>query len=199
MPDINPNPHEYGYVFIPINRITALFASENDLREAVKELFSAGFAPENLDIFVGEQGADALDLTGEGHGTVTRRVRNFEALMVQVAGDSHQRADEALRAGGAAVAVLLDGKETMKNQVGSLLKRHRATVIRYWGRWTIDHWTRRPLYGISPSGPQGRPQAFNADLGRSVGRASRTSPPRWRRARSCLNARDANRVPQDPE
>ena len=119
MPDINPNPHEYGYVFIPINRITALFASENDLREAVKELFSAGFAPENLDIFVGEQGADALDLTGEGHGTVTRRVRNFEALMVQVAGDSHQRADEALRAGGAAVAVLLDGKETMKNQVGS--------------------------------------------------------------------------------
>src|SRR6185503_1700255 len=104
MPDINPNPHEYGYVFIPINRITALFASENDLREAVKELFSAGFAPENLDIFVGEQGADALDLTGEGHGTVTRRVRNFEALMVQVAGDSHQRADEALRAGGAAVA-----------------------------------------------------------------------------------------------
>ena len=58
--------------------------------------------------------------------------------MVQVAGDSHQRADEALRAGGAAVAVLLDGKETMKNQVGSILKRHRATVIRYWGRWTIE-------------------------------------------------------------
>jgi hypothetical protein len=138
MPDINPNPHEYGYVFIPINRITALFASKNDLREAVKELSSAGFAPENLDIFVGEQGADALDLTGEGHGTITRRVRNFEALMVQVAGDSHQRADEALRAGGAAVAVLLDGKETMKNQVASLLKRHRATVIRYWGRWTIE-------------------------------------------------------------
>ena len=52
MPDINPNPHEYGYVFIPINRITALFASKNDLREAVKELSSAGFAAENLDTFV---------------------------------------------------------------------------------------------------------------------------------------------------
>jgi len=26
----------------------------------------------------------------------------------------------------------------MKNQVGSILKRHRATVIRYWGRWTIE-------------------------------------------------------------
>ena len=138
MADINPDPHTYGYVFIPMNRVTALFASKDDGRDAVKELYSVGFAPENLDIFVGEQGADMLDLAGEEHGAITRRVRNFEALMVQVAGASHKRADEALKAGGVAVAVLMDGKERMKEEVASLLKRHRATVIRYWGRWTIE-------------------------------------------------------------
>ena len=40
--------------------------------------------------------------------------------------------------GGVAVAVLMDGKEPMKEGVASLLKRHQATVIRYWGRWAVE-------------------------------------------------------------
>jgi hypothetical protein len=120
------------------DRLRGALETVDDVRDAVKELYSAGFAPENIDIFVGEHGADMLDLAGEGHGTVTRRVRNFEALMVHPASDSNRRVDEALRAGGSAVAVLMDGKETMKEDVASLLKRHRAIMIRYWGRWTIE-------------------------------------------------------------
>ena len=138
MATVNPNPHEYGYVFIPLNRITALFASKEDARDAVNALYSLGFAPENLDVFVGEEGAAALDLSGEGHGPVARGLRNFEALMVQVAGDSHQQTHAALNDGSIAVAVLMDGKETMKDEVAALLRRHRATVIRYWSRWTIE-------------------------------------------------------------
>jgi hypothetical protein len=138
MADINPDPHEYGYAFIPLNRVTALFASSDDARAAVKGLHTLGFGPQTLDVFVGEQGAAALDLPGEDHGTVTRILRNFEALMVQMAGDSHKRADAALNAGGVAIAVLMDGKEKMKEEVARLLKRHRAEVIRYWSRWTIE-------------------------------------------------------------
>jgi len=89
-------------------------------------------------VFVGEQGAEALDLSGEGHGTVTRILRNFEALMVQMAGDSHKRVDAALKTGGVALAVLMDGKEAMKDEVATLVKRQRGKVIRYWSRWTIE-------------------------------------------------------------
>jgi hypothetical protein len=138
MANINPDPHEYGYAFIPLNRVTALFSSSDDARAAVKELHTLGFGPQTLDVFVGEQGAAALDLSGEGHGTVTRILRNFEALIVQIAGDSHKKADAALNTGAVAVAVLMDGKEAMKEGVATLLKRHRAEVIRYWSRWTIE-------------------------------------------------------------
>ena len=138
MADINPDPHDYGYAFIPLNRITALFSSSDDARAAVKELHTLGFGPKTLDVFVGEQGAEALDLSGEGHGTVTRILRNFEALMVQMAGDSHKRVDAALKTGGVALAVLMDGKEAMKDEVATLVKRQRGKVIRYWSRWTIE-------------------------------------------------------------
>jgi len=138
MANINSDPHDYGYAFIPLNRVTALFSSSDDARAAVKELQALGFGPQTLDVFVGKEGAVALDLSGEGHGVVTRLLRNFEALMVPIAGDSHQRAEVALNTGGVAIAVLMDGKEAMKTTVGTLLKRHRAEVVRYWSRWTIE-------------------------------------------------------------
>jgi hypothetical protein len=31
MAQVNPNPHEHGYVFLPTNRVTGLFASYDDL------------------------------------------------------------------------------------------------------------------------------------------------------------------------
>ncbi len=138
MANINPDPHEYGYVFIPLNRITALFARSDDARAAVKELRTLGFGPASLDVFVGEKGAAALDALGEGQSAVTRILRNFEALMVQMAGDSHQRADAVLNQGGVAMPVLMDGKEAKKDEVAALLRRHRGEVIRYWSRWIIE-------------------------------------------------------------
>jgi hypothetical protein len=138
MANINPDPHEYGYVFIPLNRITSLFASRDDARAAVNEVCSIGFLPQNIDVFVGSEGAATLDLSGAAHGAAIRRVRDFEAFMVGAAGDAHQRADTALKAGGVAIAILMDGNEARKTDLAALLRRHHATVVRYWGRWTIE-------------------------------------------------------------
>ncbi len=138
MANINPDPHEFGYLFIPLNLITALFARSDDARAAVKELRTLGFGPASLDVFVGEKGAAALDALGEGQSAVTRILRNFEALMVQMAGDSHQQADAVLNKGGVAMAVLMDGEEAKKDEVATLLRRHHGEVIRYWSRWIIE-------------------------------------------------------------
>ncbi len=138
MVDVNPNPHEYGYVFVPLNRITAIVPSKGDARGAVQGLCGMGFAPGNIDVFVGEEGAAALDLSGVAQGAVVRGIRNLEALMVDVPADSHRQVDAALQGGGVALAVLMDGREKLKDDVVSLLKAHHATVIRYWGRWTVE-------------------------------------------------------------
>jgi hypothetical protein len=138
MVQVNPDPHAYGYVFIPINRILAMFSSREEIRAVLRELNDLGFDGRSMDVFVGEEGADVLDLSGERHGTVTRALRNAEALLVLIAGESFRRADSALRAGGAAVAVLMDGRENLKDKVVSVLKAHRGSLIRYFSRWTIE-------------------------------------------------------------
>ena len=138
MASINPNPHEFGYAFIPLNRITALFATTDDARQAVKALTALGLPSGSLEVFVGVDGAAALDISGVGHGVVTRALRNFEAFMVQIAGDSHAQANATLKEGGVAVAVLMDGREQMKDDIATLLRTHNARVVRYWTRWTIE-------------------------------------------------------------
>jgi hypothetical protein len=58
--------------------------------------------------------------------------------MVPIAGRSNDYADAALRAGGIAIAVLLDGHESQKDAVAALLRRHGGVATRYWGLWTIE-------------------------------------------------------------
>ena len=138
MANINPDPHAYGYVFVPLNRVTALFESDDAAKAAVGDLQALGLEAPAIDVFIGERGAAALDLAALGHGAVVRMLRNIESLTVQIAEHSKDDADTTLKAGGIAVAILMDGREAMKDDVAAVLRRHGATSIRYWGRWTIE-------------------------------------------------------------
>jgi hypothetical protein len=136
MPELNPDPHASGYVFIPAGRITSLFASREDAKGAVEELVALGYR-DRMEVFIGEAGAEQLDLSGEAHGTVTRRFRNLEALLIPESGETLRRADAALRAGGVVLAVRLDG-EKGKEEVAACFRKHHGTVIRFWSRWAIE-------------------------------------------------------------
>jgi hypothetical protein len=138
MTQINPDPHTYGYVFVPRNRITSMFGAASDVLQALRELRELDIADDALELFVGEAGADTLDLPADHHGVTARRIRNMEAFMVLEAGDSHRRADEAMRQGGAALVVRMDGKEALKDAVVAVLHRNHAWLVRYWGRWSIE-------------------------------------------------------------
>ena len=138
MANINPDPHRYGYVFVPLNRVTALFSSDADAKAAVGEVKALGIEATAIDVFIGEDGAAALDLTGLEHGTVVRTLRNLESLTVQIAEQTTHDAEKTLRTGGIAIAILMDQHESMKDDVAAVLRRHRARAIRYWGRWTIE-------------------------------------------------------------
>jgi hypothetical protein len=138
MANINPDPHRYGYVFVPLNRVTALFSSESDARAVLGELKGLGVEGSAIDVFVGDDGASALDLTGFEHGPVVRPLRNLESLTVQIAEQTTHDAEQMLRTGGIAIAILMDRRESMKDDIAAVLRRHHARAIRYWGRWTIE-------------------------------------------------------------
>jgi hypothetical protein len=137
MAHVNPDPHAHGYVFIPANRVTGLFASYADLQGALRELEPLGFASQQIEVFAGEEGADVLDLCGQQHGVITRMLRNIAALVSDDT-DLHQQADAALRAGGSVIGVLMDGQEEKKEQVAAILKANKGQLIHYWGRWTTE-------------------------------------------------------------
>lgn len=136
--NINPDPHRHGYVFVPLNRMTVIFASDAAARAAVDELRSMHIEGPAIDVFIGEEGAEALDLSALGQSSLVRTIRNIESLTVQIADRSKDRADAALRAGGIVLAILLDGHEDEKDAVAALLRRHGGVAVRYWGRWTIE-------------------------------------------------------------
>src|SRR5690606_39106936 len=98
MEHVNPDPHAHGYVFIPTNRVTGLFASYDDLEGALRELEPVAFDPQHIDVFAGEEGAELFDLCGQRHGVVTRMVMNLAALVSDDL-DLRQQADATLRAG----------------------------------------------------------------------------------------------------
>jgi hypothetical protein len=137
MAQVNPDPHAHGYVFIPTNRITGVFASYNDLQGALRALEPLGFAPQQIDVFAGEKGAEILDLCGQRHGVGTRILRNIEALVSDDT-DLHQQADATLRAGGAVIGILMDGKESLKDEVAAALKANNGQLIHYWGRLATE-------------------------------------------------------------
>ena len=137
MAHVNPDPHAQGYVFIPTNRVTGLFASYDDLQGALLALQPLGFDPQHIDVFAGTEGAELLDLCGQRHGVATWLVRNLAAL---VSDDTAllQQADAVLRAGGGVIGVLMDDKESMKEQVAAVLKANHAQTVHYWGRLATE-------------------------------------------------------------
>ncbi len=96
MARINPDPYAGGHVFGLVNRVTGLVDSEDEAMATVRALEADGVATDDIDIFVGEQGARCLDLSGREHGRFIRLLRKLEAAV----GDEsapNGRIDEALR------------------------------------------------------------------------------------------------------
>jgi hypothetical protein len=137
MTQANPDPHAHGYVFTPANRVTGMFASYDDLQGALQELEPLGFDRQHIDVFAGPEGAALLDLCGQRHGIVARIMRNIEVLLSDDT-SLHQQADDTLRAGGCVIGVLMDGNESMKEQVAAVLKANNGQMIHYWNRLATE-------------------------------------------------------------
>jgi hypothetical protein len=81
MARINPDPYAGGHLFALLNRVSGLLDSEAEAVATVRALEENGFATDDIDVFVGEQGARCLDLFGREHGTVIRLLRRLEAAV----------------------------------------------------------------------------------------------------------------------
>jgi hypothetical protein len=134
---VNPDPHKKGYRFVPRKRVTAVFASPDDLPDVERELHDAGFADDEIEVFVGREGAEKFDVTGEHHGPVVSMLRKLQ-LATADEENLYKEFDEIVREGGAAIDVLTGDDDERKRRAARILKDHHAHDVAYWGRWVIE-------------------------------------------------------------
>lgn len=156
MARVNCDPYEGGHLFALVNRVTCLFDREDEVMAAVRALEEDGVAPDDIDVFVGEQGARCLDLSGSGHGKAVRLLRSLEETMADT-GETNRRIDEALRRGATLLAVklhkrplfrqdaegrldvaLFERQNEEKARALRVLRALHAHEIHYWGPWSVE-------------------------------------------------------------
>ena len=156
MAQINRDPYEGGHLFALVNRVTCLFDREDEALGAVRALEEAGVATEDIDIFIGDEGAHRLDLAGREHGRAVRLLRTLEEAMTDM-GEATHRIDDALRRGATLLSIRLHKRPLIhhdaegrihvalferlsdeKARALKVLKAVRAHEIHYWGPWNVE-------------------------------------------------------------
>jgi hypothetical protein len=117
--------------------VTAFFPPGQDPQLALRELSDAGFSPDRIDVFTGEQGASQLDLSGEQHGARMKLRRGLEQMFGDEA-DVYERAEEVLRSGGWVVTAFTDDDATKKEHAARVFKAHHGQEVLYWGEWALE-------------------------------------------------------------
>lgn len=139
MARINHDPYTGGHLFALVNRVTCLLDSEDEAIATVRALEENGVATDDIDVFVGEQGARCLDLPGREHGRFIHLLRRLEAA-VGTESEPNRRIDEALRVGATLLCVKVhvnNRKDDEKARALQVLKAH-GHEIHYWGPWAIE-------------------------------------------------------------
>jgi diadenosine tetraphosphate (Ap4A) HIT family hydrolase len=134
MARINCDPYTGGHLFALLNRVTGLLDSEEAAMATVRALEEAGVDTDDIDVFVGEKGAECLDLFGRGHGRFIYLLRRFESAFGNES-EPNRRIDEALRKGASllCVKVHVDNRKNLeKARALRVLKAH-GREIHYWG------------------------------------------------------------------
>jgi hypothetical protein len=134
---INPDPHAEGYKFSPIHCVVGIFRPADTFTEVANRLQEAGFADEEIAVFVGEEGIRKLDSSGERHGIVTSVLRDLQQFLTDET-DLLVKVDEAIAQGGCAIKVYTRGEEAKKECAAQILKEFNSDEISYWGHLVTE-------------------------------------------------------------
>lgn len=137
MSQVNPDPHDAGYVYAPTHAVTADFPQRVDIAALQQSLKDAGFGADQLQVFQGEEGADQLDLKGERQGGWVRFRRQVERALADETVVFDQ-VDKVLRSGGAVAAAFTGGDDARKTKAVEVLRSYGGQVVRYWSGLTIE-------------------------------------------------------------
>jgi hypothetical protein len=137
MATINPPPAEKPFVISPSQRVSALFPTTENLDAVVDAFSAAGFANEDIEVFLGPEGTEIVSPNARRHSAVVRFLKNLELLLSDETA-IHKKTAETLKNGGMLVQVNTEGDEARKEQAAAIVRRLHPIEAQYWGQLAIE-------------------------------------------------------------
>lgn len=120
----------------PLDHILAALPSPTAAEAAAADLRTAGFDADAVTVLAGEESAARFDGRGRRHGLAGRLYRLVQLAQIDAAPD-FGRYEEALRAGGAVVAVG-EPDPARRRAVRSILRGRGASFVNFYGRFFTE-------------------------------------------------------------
>ncbi|UXR65387.1 hypothetical protein EZJ49_03860 [Bdellovibrio bacteriovorus] len=108
----------------------AFFAKGEDVRKAASALINIGFKEEDINIFEGDEGVDAIDIESNHADLVGKYFRKFVKFSDSAEWHFLTEADDEIRRGHILMCLVTMNEEE-KNKAVPILKRFHGYDIRY--------------------------------------------------------------------
>lgn len=126
------------FIFNPTNKVIGIIDDAADTEAALRDLRFAGFTAEEVDLLTDEEGAQRIDLTGEGSEVLVHIIRSTQQPQEYYdAPKIVRQIEQELKAGHYGVGVA--AKETeARERVRVILKSHNGHFINFYGQWAAE-------------------------------------------------------------
>jgi hypothetical protein len=126
------------FTFDPTNKIVGIIDDPTNAKAALRDLRAAGFTADEIEVLMGEEGAQRIDVTGEGHEASVHIVRStqkpptyYDAPVIV------RRIEQEVMAGHYIIGVAAKEPEARQRAL-DILKSHGGHFINFYGRWAAE-------------------------------------------------------------
>jgi hypothetical protein len=126
------------FSFNPTNKVVGIIDDPSDAKAALRDLRAAGFTAEEVELLTDEEGAQRIDLTGEGRKVLVHIIRSTQQPQDYYdAPRIVRQIEQELKAGHYGIGV--GAKETeAREKVREILKSHNGHFINFYGQWAAE-------------------------------------------------------------
>lgn len=126
------------FIFNPTNRVIGIIDDGGDALLALRDLRAADFTAEEVELLTDEEGAQRIDLTGEGREVLVHIIRSTQQPQDYYdAPRIVRQIEQELKAGHFGIGVTAKEPEA-REKAREILKSHNGHFINFYGQWAAE-------------------------------------------------------------
>ena len=119
--------------FVPYKKVIGIIDDPADVEAAIRDLRAAGFAADEIEILVGKEGAQRVDVTAEGQEALVHTLPATQKLRHYFDAPGIVRQIEEVLQGGRYCVAVPAGESEGRERAREILKSHGGHFINFYG------------------------------------------------------------------